>query len=591
MADQVISTITLPNGQVYKLAGTTMEEITYAALKTKRDNGTLTPGRQYRIIDYVCTTTQRNTRVASHPFDIIVVADDESTLNENARACKKSDDNYYNTVGPTRITVYDEQLIVGPSTDYDYFFTEIDVNISDNARAAALNVTYDGTDYIIPVDSNDFSGQSWGESDPNIGGPEFGPVFNNYPIHVNLNSWNSKIITPLGTAGTHTLKIEGVFTNSGKTSANLDAWELKYCLDNDTSRFGWADTTNGKGVIYYMKDDRGNECPYDFKQIQFKRYLITASEISNLVGQYTSSLIAYQEDIITEIDENNPVWAYTFSLNESSFTNNFNAEDASIFKMASMDGGVIVCDNVINPYYDIEDMEHLSGNQVYYLNNIAFINSSGSYCTENKFRLGCSNITFGDNCSGNDFLEYNGSIVFGYDCSYNVLDGCYSIIMGVDSQYNKFGYGCNDISLDFYCYNNYFEKYCDSISLGVYCNCNTFGNNSSNITVGDNCDNNTIGAYCQDSTLGDCCSYNVLGSNVVNVTITGGTSGAGASKMNYHVLNNVGNYDSPLTITGTNGNKFITNVGYNSSDTLVTWVPADLRSLVDGNNLSYGTVN
>ena len=55
----------------------------------------------------------------------------------------------------------------------------------------------------------------------------------------------------------------------------LESWDIKYCLDNDKSRFAWADTENGKGVIYYMKDEFGNEAPYDFKNVQFKRYLIT----------------------------------------------------------------------------------------------------------------------------------------------------------------------------------------------------------------------------------------------------------------------------------------------------------------------------
>lgn len=58
--------------------------------------------------------------------------------------------------------------------------------------------------------------------------------------------------------------------HSGNTyfaNSKLEAWEIKYCLDNDTDRFAWADSTNGKGVIYYMKDEFGNECPYDFKNI------------------------------------------------------------------------------------------------------------------------------------------------------------------------------------------------------------------------------------------------------------------------------------------------------------------------------------
>ena len=62
-------------------------------------------------------------------------------------------------------------------------------------------------------------------------------------------------------------------------NANLEAWRLKYCLDNDTTRFAWADATNGKGVIYEMQDEYGNSLPFDFKNIQFKRYKITATSL------------------------------------------------------------------------------------------------------------------------------------------------------------------------------------------------------------------------------------------------------------------------------------------------------------------------
>jgi hypothetical protein len=52
---------------------------------------------------------------------------------------------------------------------------------------------------------------------------------------------------------------------------------LKYCLDNDTTRFEWADANNGKGVIYWMRDEFGNEAPYDFKNIQFTKYVVMFS--------------------------------------------------------------------------------------------------------------------------------------------------------------------------------------------------------------------------------------------------------------------------------------------------------------------------
>ena len=122
-------------------------EILYDELVSLRDEGNLIPGMQYRIIDFVttCGTPSNGTaRSAGHPFDLIVFADSETTLNENARAIQHVGDTY--------------------------------------------------------------------------------------------------------------------FSNS-----NLSAWEVKYCIDNDTSRFNWADDTDtGKGVVYYMKDEFNNECWYVF---------------------------------------------------------------------------------------------------------------------------------------------------------------------------------------------------------------------------------------------------------------------------------------------------------------------------------------
>ena len=46
--------------------------------------------------------------------------------------------------------------------------------------------------------------------------------------------------------------------HSGDTyfnNSNLDNWELYYDIENNYNKYNWADATNGKGVIYYMKDD------------------------------------------------------------------------------------------------------------------------------------------------------------------------------------------------------------------------------------------------------------------------------------------------------------------------------------------------
>ncbi len=75
---------------------------------------------------------------------------------------------------------------------------------------------------------------------------------------------------------------DGYFAN-----CNLGKWELKYDLNNDTSKYAWADTANGKGVIFFMKDEYNNQLPYDFKNIMFKRWKIdTADELQHMSGKY-----------------------------------------------------------------------------------------------------------------------------------------------------------------------------------------------------------------------------------------------------------------------------------------------------------------
>ena len=65
----------------------------------------------------------------------------------------------------------------------------------------------------------------------------------------------------------------------------------------------------GKGVIYRMIDEFNNDVPYDFKNIQFKRYKITrCPNCTTLIGKYTA-----REDSKYEIDKENPKWTYTFT--------------------------------------------------------------------------------------------------------------------------------------------------------------------------------------------------------------------------------------------------------------------------------------
>lgn len=91
----------------------------------------------------------------------------------------------------------------------------------------------------------------------------------------------------------------------------IHSWILKYYLYNDNTRFGWADTVNGKGVIYRMIDEYGNDCGYDFKTLVFikdnKRhytfsYISSDFENSSFTEDLSvSQVIPCKNNIITNI--------------------------------------------------------------------------------------------------------------------------------------------------------------------------------------------------------------------------------------------------------------------------------------------------
>ena len=237
-------------------------KITRTELLALRDGGNLVPGTWYRITDYACSTTQANTQSAGHAFDIIILAVDESHLNENAFAALHEGDTYF-------------------------------------------------------------------------------------------------------------------------AGSNLEAWELKYCLDNDTNRFAWADDTNGKGVVYFMKDEFGNECPYDFKNIQFTRKL-TNGALDTSTGTDT--------------------WVYTFNVWDGDLD-------------ACCDGTVYAAEGF---FCRGNTMGESSVDGVDSLPDNVFLNEYG----EGYYWVYCQYNTFGNNCVGNTFGNYcRSNTVVAYTEKATVFDG------------------------------------------------------------------------------------------------------------------------------------------------------------------------
>lgn len=78
----------------------------------------------------------------------------------------------------------------------------------------------------------------------------------------------------------------------------LYAWEVRYCFDNDTKRFPQA-SSSGKGFIYYLKDEYGNEACYDFKNALFELSNTIYDFLTTTINAYTfSTYVSDMSDIL-----------------------------------------------------------------------------------------------------------------------------------------------------------------------------------------------------------------------------------------------------------------------------------------------------
>lgn len=428
-------------------------ETTYSNLKSLRDSNQLIPGALYRITDYVTTTVQEDTRSAGHQFDIIVQAISESVLSEDAKAIQ------HEFEMPEKCYSIDE----GGMLDY-IGFTEI------NGEKCYVygNSNYE---YAINASNPDFC-------EHQAPSPQYiYSFFYDYFKSTDDTVWstNEKDDRDYILSFKQDLREFSYFSNS-----NLAAWKLKYCLDNDTNRFAWAqsavvdgvntmivengrsscsdvygvlkrcpfwddypyegyyyawgtdddlvdggDSANfvysknstvqpgeqvynandgkyqnvissfsGKGVIYQMIDEHNNDCPYDFKNIQFLRSL----DWNQSYEEWCTEVLGMCPD--------EDVYYYTFTwVPENGYTS---LEDTSVTSFPDDENEFVNARNNVL-------MEYLNGNKIE-LNNIILVSSyfydGGLFWPQknNTFKQNCHNNTFGNNIWYNvfDFLILTG---------------------------------------------------------------------------------------------------------------------------------------------------------------------------------------
>ena len=109
----------------------------------------------------------------------------------------------------------------------------------------------------------------------------------------------------------------------------LESWEGKYSLKNDHTRFEWADE-NGFGVIYYMKDNFGNEAHYDFKNIVFgddKLFTFNPRDVvrdGSMTGEAKNNVINPYYDQYNRLNLNNVIFKSDIAIGNIIFSNTKN---------------------------------------------------------------------------------------------------------------------------------------------------------------------------------------------------------------------------------------------------------------------------
>ena len=204
--------------------------------------------------------------------------------------------------------------------------------------------------------------------------------------------------------------------HSGDTyfsNVNFNGWKIWYCLDNDTNRFNWADTINGKGVIYRLIDEWNNDLPYDFKNIQFKRYKVTAKSEYNILSRLNNTYIGLANSKSKGFDTDllDFKWYYTFSILGSTW--NDEISDGSVFSQGIINnsievwkfgnGGPKTLNNIVIADGDVLDSYFTP----------SFLNSVEGYTypsdvTSMHSDLGCANAHFGQ--TANNLSLFGGTV-------------------------------------------------------------------------------------------------------------------------------------------------------------------------------------
>ncbi len=374
-----------------------MLNVTWAELKALRDEGKLIAGQIYRMTDYETTCAWENTQVAGHPFDLVLTALDEKTLDEKCSAIwsERDTDGYF---ANSNLAAWDVRYCL--DNDAERF---------DWAQMG-------GTTLRLTVFDEEFEAMRLGTTE--LGG-------------VTYYSWlayydGQPAFEVLTKSENPSIGDEAYATMDGET------------IDSTAEVIGLYEKKGGTGVIYLLVDDWENSVRYDFKNIMFKRLLTEGKyDAENGVDTfcYTFSHIDIETHALSDLSIDGTASSNTMGL--WSYNNVFFGDFCYNNTFGDTCNDNTFGDNCYDNTFGDNCYNNTFGDNCYN-------NTFGGNCNDNTFGDTCHDNTFGDNCNDNTFGDLCYNNTFGDNCHDNTLvspdtENSYSyynfIIFEGDNQY------------------------------------------------------------------------------------------------------------------------------------------------------------
>ena len=384
--------------------------ISYADLKTLRDNAQLVPGQQYRITDYTCTTTQENTRAVGHRFDIIVTALDEFTLSEEAHAIQNIDDRYFDDSNLSAWKIW-------------YCLDNDTIRFKWADETNGKGVIYrmiDEFDNDIPYD---FKNIQFKHPNDTTTYPHYYYTFASDNIEDNTDCSLNINIPCMCYSNTirNTISMEDIAESPMMLNQIIFIGAICFCNSFGNFCFG---------------NSFGSECISNSFGNLFSNNSF-GSDCSNNTFRVACTVNTFGDGCRENIFGN--------GYHNNTFGNNCQSNTFGNDCQGNTFGG---------------------GCQSNTFGNDCVDNTIGNNYQSNTFGNDCTNNTIGDNFQSNTLGNDCGGNTFGNDCANNSFgNGCYDNTFGNDCANNSFGNGCYDNTFGNSCYNNIFGNECQYIKF------------------------------------------------------------------------------------------------------------------------------